>query len=623
MLSPYLLFSQVHFNLDFSAMTSCLQSAAQFMLVGGSSLNALFVQVTPSGADPAPPGANISLTFSLSGSAAGSGGSVTFPLPLYRFGWARTTPGYGASHLWTPLASSLIVGGIPLGYAVSVPAGPMPAYSIPSYNFAMTLASSTFSLVFTGLLNASTFSPSPTCWAGGAAQYAALPTTSGVCISASASGIDPWSLAMPIQPLPWSVLPSWSFAGVTLSAAASGTSFFPPSYSGVVPVPSLSAAITRVEVAFGIGQLSAVSIASAPCGTTSYDGTWTCDVACLSCLLSYATSQGSGALNAVGFGTVPQGQVALDARSVALFALSNVLPTLEGAVVGMAVSAANAVAYAQCVVSPAPCSPWWAPGVVSAQAVSSAVNTWAASLYKSSAWGGAVWAASAAVALSRDAADTPIITGTVSGTGGAFNVVTQWASALNISSMINTVAQRVCAPVSQPIIINVGFSAGTVASMQGFPLSIDFGVTVSALDSAATALGGWFGCNATCMYPAYAPVSLLVRSALSALLPSSAPSWQWLPCALPPATATPSPSPSPAGTAGPPAVNVVGIAVGVTVGVLAALALGLSGLWYWRVRRSANEGVLARPGVPQSVVVKSPLQDWGGHREDPQPVHVA
>lgn len=607
-------------------MTGCLQSAAQFMFVGGSTLNALFMQVTPSGADPAPPGANISLAFSLSGSATGSGGSVTIPLPLYRFGWARTTPGYGASRLWTPLASSLIVGGIPLGYAVSLPAGPMPTYSIPSYNFAMTIANSVLSLVFSGLLNASTYSPAPMCWAGGAAQYAALPTTSGVCISTSASGIAPWSIAMPIQPVSWSVLPSWSYAGVTLSAVVSGTSFFPSSYSGIVPVPSLSAALSRVEVAFGIvQQLSSVSSASAPCGTNSYDGTWTCDVSCMHCLLSYATSQGSRALNAVGFGTVPQGQVALDAGPTALFAQSHVLPSLLSSVFGVAVGAANAVAYAQCAISPAPCSPWWAPGAVSAQGVSSTISTWAVSLYNSSAWGGAVWAASAAVALSRDAAAPPIIAGTVSGTGGAFDVATQWASALNISSLLNTVVQRVCAPVSQPIIINVGFSAGTVASTQGFPLSIDFGVTVSALDSAAAALGDWFGCNSTCMYPTYAPVSLFVRSALSALLPASAgsgvlaPSWQWLPCELP-STATATPSPSSAGTAGSPAVNVVGIAVGVTVGVLVAIALGLSGLWYCRVRRLANEGSLNRPGIPQWVVVKSPLQDWGGPREDPQPV---
>lgn len=617
-------------------MTNCLQSAAQFMHVGGSALNELFVQVTPSGADPAPPGANICLAFSLSGSAAGSGGSVTLPLPLYRFGWARTTVGYGGLRLWAPLTSSLVVGGTALGVGVILPAGPTPAYSIPSYNFAITIASTAVSLVFSGLLNVSTYSPAPTCWAGGAAQYATMPKTSGVCISASASGIAPWSITMPIRPLPWSVMPRWSYSGVTLSAVASGNSSFPSSAAGIVPVPSLSALLTRVKVDFGIAQLSSVSYASVPCGKNSNYGTWTCDVACIFCLLSYMTSQGNGALNVVGFGTVPQGQLTLDAQSVARYAFSDVLPTLGSAAVGVAIGSANAAAYVQCAISPAPCSPWWAPGTVSAQRVSSTVNTWAARLYSPSTWSGARWAASAAVAFSRDAGAPPIMTGTMSGTGRAFNVVTQWACALNISSMLNTIVRRVCAPVSQPIIINVGFSAGTVASMQGFPLSIDFGVTVSALDSAASALGGWFGCDATCMYPAYAPVSLFVRSALSALLPVSsgdralAPSWQWRPCALPTvtATATPGSSPSPqagsAGTAGPPAVNIVGIAVGVTVSVLAAVAAGLAGRWYCRARHLANERLLSTtiPGNPfSSGAVK---QDWGGIHEAPQPaVQVA
>lgn len=124
--------SQVLFSLDFSAMTSCLQSVSSYMLLGGSAFNALLVQVTPSGSDPVPPGANLTLGFSLSGSASGSGASVTLPLPLYRFGWVGTTRGYGGSQLWTALSSSLVVGGTPLGFAVTLPAGPAPVYAIPS-----------------------------------------------------------------------------------------------------------------------------------------------------------------------------------------------------------------------------------------------------------------------------------------------------------------------------------------------------------------------------------------------------------------------------------------------------------------------------------------------------------
>lgn len=349
------------------------------------------------------------------------------------------------------------------------------------------------------------------------------------------------------------------------------------------------------------------------------------------CLLELAAGQGFNALNNAGFGTTPQGSVTVDTQSAASFVVANVMPPIAAALASISAAVANAVSLVQCAMSPSSsCVAWWAAGSVSAAGVSNAISAWAASLYDPSTWGAASWSATTAVALSRVANAPPMITSTFSGTGGSFPVTVNYASSLNISALFNTVVQRVCAPVSMPIIFDAGFLAGGPTSSQMFAFDIDVGVSVSALDSAAGALGGWFGCNATCMSPAYAPVSLFIRSALTALLPvangvgTGASPWQWLPCPLPPpvvpsssatqtvtagltpttaptatpgltqtATASPNPNASNSGTS--QKTNTVGIAVGVTVGVVVAVAAALAAFWVWRTRRSSA----AKAAVPE------------------------
>lgn len=621
-------------------------------------MNTLLVQTTPNGVDPAPPGANLTVGFSLTGSAVGSGASVTLPLPLYRFGWAGQDRGYGDLLLWSPLSSSLIVGGSDIFYAVTLPAGPSPSYSIPSYAYAMAVAPPSFSFSFSGDASVSVFSPSPTCWAGGAAKFASGPNTTGVCISAKATGTAPWSIAMPIQATSWTQRPSFTYAGVSIAASVNGVTAFPIVN---VPVPALSANLVRLSVSFSVSQWTGTTFP--PCGSV-VAGIWTCDQYCFMCLIETAASSGFSALNSLGFGTIPQGVMSMNAKPVASYAVANVLPPIGTALVGVIAAVANGVATVQCALSSSSaCVPWWAPGSLSGGGVSSAVSSWASNLYNPSSWGVAAWSLTPSVIFSRSTLALPAISASFVGSFGSYPVTVQYSSALNISALLSAAVQRVCTPVSSPIILSVGITAGGASSSQAFPFAIDVGIAISALDSAAGTLGGWFGCNATCMSPAYAPVSLFVRSVLSAMLPvegagaTSAAPWQWLPCPLPQLiatstatqtassgltpsatasvtsgltpsatasassgltpTASPVPSQVPAPNSGAPqAFNVAVFAVGVTLGIVVAVAIGIAAFFIWRARR-AHVKVAGR----LSPWVKSPLQSVNDAEDhDPQTI---